>query len=105
MFVSCTLQSAGAVNTITFIDNNRRFVSTSDDKSLRVWEWDIPVDFKYLADPSMHSMPFTVMSPNQVSVLGDSVFQKFTPISHVSENNYTLPRVIQREDYKNRKKG
>lgn len=29
----------GAVNTITFVDLNRRFVSTSDDKSLRVWEW------------------------------------------------------------------
>ena len=29
----------GAVNTITFVDQNRRFVSTSDDKSLRVWEW------------------------------------------------------------------
>ena len=34
------------VNTITFIDNNRRFVTTSDDKSIRVWEWNIPVDFK-----------------------------------------------------------
>ncbi|KAL1441519.1 hypothetical protein MTO96_008486 [Rhipicephalus appendiculatus] len=32
----------GAVNTITFVDDNRRFVSTSDDKSMRVWEWDIP---------------------------------------------------------------
>jgi len=29
----------GAVNSITFVDQNRRFVSTSDDKSLRVWEW------------------------------------------------------------------
>ena len=29
----------GAVNTITFVDGNRRFVTTSDDKSLRVWEW------------------------------------------------------------------
>lgn len=29
----------GAVNTITFVDKNRRFVTTSDDKSLRVWEW------------------------------------------------------------------
>lgn len=29
----------GAVNTIVFVDENRRFVSTSDDKSLRVWEW------------------------------------------------------------------
>ena len=36
----------GAVNTITFVDENRRFVSTSDDKSMRVWEWDIPVDMK-----------------------------------------------------------
>jgi len=54
----------GAVNTITFVDNNTKFVSTSDDKSLRVWEWDIPVDFKYIADPSMHSMPSSTLSPN-----------------------------------------
>lgn len=54
----------GAVNTITFCDDNRRFVSTSDDKSLRVWEWDIPVDMKYIADPTMHSMPAVTRSPN-----------------------------------------
>ena len=54
----------GAVNTIQFVDNNRRFVTTSDDKSLRVWEWDIPVDFKYIADPSMHSCPSTTLSLN-----------------------------------------
>ncbi|XP_077967171.1 pre-mRNA-processing factor 17-like [Styela clava] len=54
----------GAVNTITFVDDNKRFVSTSDDKSLRVWEWDIPVDFKYIADPGMHSMPSVTLSPN-----------------------------------------
>lgn len=73
----------GAVNTITFVDDNRRFVSTSDDKSLRVWEWyvllsqvwsivltlnrdrDIPVDMKYIADPTMHSMPAVTLAPNQ----------------------------------------
>ena len=54
----------GAVNTITFVDENRRFVSTSDDKSLRVWEWDIPVDMKYIADPAMHSMPAVTKAPN-----------------------------------------
>lgn len=54
----------GAVNTITFVDENRRFVTTSDDKSLRVWEWDIPVDMKYIADPSMHSLPAVTVSPN-----------------------------------------
>ncbi|KAJ8959125.1 hypothetical protein NQ318_022383 [Aromia moschata] len=54
----------GAVNTITFVDENRRFVTTSDDKSLRVWEWDIPVDMKYIADPTMHSMPAVTPAPN-----------------------------------------
>lgn len=52
------------MNTITFVDENRRFVTTSDDKSLRVWEWDIPVDMKYIADPTMHSMPAVTLSPN-----------------------------------------
>ena len=42
-----------------------RFVSTSDDKSMRVWEWDIPVDMKYIADPGMHSMPAVTRAPNQ----------------------------------------
>ena len=54
----------GAVNTITFVDLGRRFVSTSDDKSMRVWEWDIPVDYKYIADPTMHSMPSVTLSHN-----------------------------------------
>ncbi|CAC5417594.1 CDC40 [Mytilus coruscus] len=55
---------AGAVNALEFVDQNRRFVSTSDDKSMRVWEWGIPVDFKYIADPSMHFMPAIKLSPN-----------------------------------------
>ncbi|KAI1277767.1 Pre-mRNA-processing factor 17 [Halotydeus destructor] len=54
----------GPVNTITFVDNNRRFVSTSDDKSLRVWEWDIPVDIKYIADPGMHAIPAVTQAPS-----------------------------------------
>lgn len=54
----------GAVNSITFVDENRRFVTTSDDKSMRIWEWDIPVDVKYIADPTMHSMPSVSLAPN-----------------------------------------
>ncbi|KAI6649783.1 Pre-mRNA-processing factor 17 [Oopsacas minuta] len=75
----------GAVNTITFVDDNRRFVTTSDDKSLRVWEWDIPVDWKYISDPSLHSMPAVTLHPtgkwlgcqsmdNQVLVFGTHRF-------------------------------
>lgn len=35
----------GPVNTITFCDENRRFITTSDDKSLRAWEYGIRKSF------------------------------------------------------------
>eukprot|EP00892_Ulva_mutabilis_P000878 jgi/Ulvmu1/10791/UM069_0025.1 len=54
----------GPVNTITFIEEGRMFVSTSDDKTLRVWELGVPVQVKYIADPSMHSMPAVGEHPN-----------------------------------------
>ncbi|KAI8850974.1 WD40-repeat-containing domain protein [Chytridium lagenaria] len=58
-------QHLGAVNTITFIDENRRFVSTSDDKTIRVWEYGIPVVIKYIAEPTMHSMPAVALHPTK----------------------------------------
>ncbi|KAI9168136.1 hypothetical protein H9P43_007507 [Blastocladiella emersonii ATCC 22665] len=58
-------QHLGPVNTITFVDHNRRFVTTSDDKSLRAWEFDVPVVIKYVAEPDMHSMPAVTLSPNK----------------------------------------
>lgn len=57
-------QHLGAVNTITFVDDNRRFVTSSDDKSLRVWEYGIPVVIKYISEPHMHSMPSIAVHPN-----------------------------------------
>src|SRR3954469_16758634 len=46
----------GPVNTITFCDEDRRFVTTSDDKSLRAWEYGIPVPIKFIAEPHMYAM-------------------------------------------------
>lgn len=51
------------VNTINFVDENRRFVTTSDDKTVRVWDYDIPVVIKYIAEPTMHSMPAVGKDP------------------------------------------
>lgn len=51
-------------NTITFVDENRRFVTTSDDKTIRAWDFDIPVVIKYIAEPAMHSMPAVGIHPN-----------------------------------------
>lgn len=55
----------GSVNSLSFIDEGRRFVSSADDKVLRVWEYGIPVVIKYITDPSAHSMPVTFVHPNQ----------------------------------------
>ncbi|PVV05085.1 hypothetical protein BB560_000399, partial [Smittium megazygosporum] len=54
----------GAVSTVTFIDEGRRFVSTGDDKTMRLWEFGIPVVVKLVADPSMHSMPAVSLHPS-----------------------------------------
>ncbi|KAL1990528.1 hypothetical protein VTN49DRAFT_6367 [Thermomyces lanuginosus] len=53
-----------AINTITFVDNNRRFVSTSDDKSIRVWEYNIPVPIKFIAEPYMYALVRAAPHPN-----------------------------------------
>jgi pre-mRNA-processing factor 17 len=71
----------GAVNSITFVDENRKFVSSSDDKSLRVWEWDIPVDVKYIADPTLHSMPAVTSSPDNKWLLCQSMENKIQAFS------------------------
>lgn len=70
-------QHLGAVNTVTFVDNNRRFVSTSDDKTIRVWDWGVPVVIKYVADPSMHSVPSATIHPSGTNGPG-----AWAPISH-----------------------
>lgn len=51
-------------STITFIDENRRFVTTSDDKSIRAWDFGIPVVIKYIAEPYMHSVPAVGVHPS-----------------------------------------
>ena len=54
----------GPVNTILFYDENRRFITTSDDKSLRAWEIDIPVPIKFIAEPYMYAMTRAALHPS-----------------------------------------
>lgn len=62
----------GPINTITFCDENRRFITTSDDKSLRAWEYGIPVPIKLISDPSMFPMVKSASHPTKPSVLMQS---------------------------------
>ncbi|KAL2024956.1 hypothetical protein VTK56DRAFT_3655 [Thermocarpiscus australiensis] len=59
----------GAINTLEFIDENRRFMSTSDDRSLRVWEYGIPVEIKTISEPDMFALTKSAQHPSGKYVL------------------------------------
>jgi len=60
----------GTINTITFIENGKRFVSTAEDKKIYMWEFGIPVVAKYISEPGMHSIPAATLHPNGVNWAG-----------------------------------
>ena len=66
----------GAVNTLSFIDYNRKFASTSDDRKILIWEYGSPVVITRISDPMMHSIPSVVIHPNGNHFLGQSLDNK-----------------------------
>ncbi|PFH55341.1 hypothetical protein XA68_18541 [Ophiocordyceps unilateralis] len=91
-----------AINTITFVDHNRRFITTSDDKSLRAWDYNIPVPIKYVAEPDMYPMTNAALHPsgkyvayqssdNQILVYGaNDKFRQNRKKSYRGHNNAGL---------------
>ena len=65
------------VNAILFVESDKNepvvMVSSSDDKKILVWEWDIGVPVKYISDPTMHSMPCMSMHPSGQFICGQSL--------------------------------
>ncbi|KAL9643481.1 hypothetical protein ABK040_010095 [Willaertia magna] len=62
-----------SVNSLTFVDGGKKFVSSSDDKTLRLWEYNVPVEIKKLSDPELHSMPYIETHPNGKWVIAQSL--------------------------------
>jgi pre-mRNA-processing factor 17 len=54
----------GSINSVTFIENGRKFVSTADDKKIYLWEFGIPVVANYINDPNMNYIPAAAVHPN-----------------------------------------
>ena len=62
------------VNAIIFVeDHGTKMVTSSDDKKVLVWEWDIGVPIKYISDPTMHSMPVLTLHPAEQFFVAQSL--------------------------------
>jgi pre-mRNA-processing factor 17 len=81
----------GSIDTLTFLENGKRFVSTSDDKKIFVWEFGIPVVAKHISEPDMHAVPATTMHPNGKYFAGQSMDNKIV-IYDVKHGNFKLNR-------------
>lgn len=58
----------GAINSLTVVDGAKRFMSTSDDRTVRIWTWHINIPDKIIADPTQHSMPCALVHPVENSI-------------------------------------
>ncbi|CDU20724.1 uncharacterized protein PY17X_1437700 [Plasmodium yoelii] len=62
-----------AINTITLCENNKKLVSTSDDKKIFIWEYGLPVVVKYISDASMFSITSVSVHPSNKFFLCQSM--------------------------------
>eukprot|EP00834_Sanchytrium_tribonematis_P004420 NODE_217_length_12479_cov_0.651212.p4 type:complete len:397 gc:universal NODE_217_length_12479_cov_0.651212:3851-2661(-) len=53
----------GQINSLTFLDEGNRFVSSADDKTMRVFEFDVPLAISYQSEPGLNSISNIVVHP------------------------------------------
>ncbi|MCJ1276354.1 hypothetical protein MMC21_004159 [Puttea exsequens] len=83
----------GAINTITFIEDGQRFMSSSVDRDLRAWEWNINVPIKTIKEPHMFSLVAACPHPSGKSVAfqsGDNQILVYASTDRFRQNRKKL---------------
>jgi pre-mRNA-processing factor 17 len=65
-----------AVNTLTWYDDGRKFMTCGDDKRVLCWEYGVPTPIKYIAEPDMHTIAAVTSHPNGNYFAGQSLDNK-----------------------------
>ena len=66
----------GAVNTLTWYDEGRKFMTCGDDKRVLCWEYGVPTPIKYIAEPDMHTIAAVTSHPSGRYFAGQSLDNK-----------------------------
>jgi pre-mRNA-processing factor 17 len=55
----------GAILHIAFLDGGRKLLTTSEDKTMRTWEYRVPVQIRQFADAAMHAISHVQAHPKE----------------------------------------
>ena len=77
-----------AVNTLTWYDEGRKFMTCGDDKRVLCWEYGVPTPIKYIAEPDMHTIAAVTAHPNKRYLVGQSLDNKIVVFD--SRNKFSM---------------
>ena len=83
------------VNAIEFVNvenSTTKMVTTSDDKKMLIWEWDVGVPIKYIGDPTMHSMPCLTVHPSGSYLAGQGLDNKISVYGGLHDGRFVPQR-------------
>jgi len=63
----------GSITSVCFVDNNSKFISTSDDKKVFLWEFGIPIVAKHISEPTLNTIAYTALHPSNRHFVGQSL--------------------------------
>lgn len=63
----------GPVSSVTFCEDGKKLLTTSDDRKVFVWNYGIPVVDKYISDSSLHAVPAVALDPTGRFLAGQAM--------------------------------
>lgn len=79
----------GPVNSLTAVDKNLKFLSTSDDRTVRIWAWKVNIPLKIISDPSQHSMPRVAVNTADQHIALQTMDNTIQMVQSVGKFKYT----------------